>query len=135
MIREEIKRYLSLPILESILPVSLITFHGVFIYFCTSMSSSLEWILSLSGYDAFHFDNGTERCSERMHQALFHMFAIRGLTSLIAIMLLARWDCGCLQWPSWINEWPFILIHLCEHTGKELSWSVMLITRFTQVTP
>ena len=37
----------------------------------------------------------------------------------------------------WANEWPFIPIHmsLCERTGKELPWSVMLVTRFTRVTP
>ena len=34
-----------------------------------------------------------------------------------------------------MNEWPFISIHICERTGKELPESVMLITRFTRVTP
>ena len=36
-----------------------------------------------------------------------------------------------------MNEWPCIPIHtdMYECTGEELSWSVMLITRFTRATP
>ena len=36
-----------------------------------------------------------------------------------------------------MNEWPFISIHtnMCKYTGKELPWSIMLVTRFTRVTP
>ena len=38
---------------------------------------------------------------------------------------------------KWINEWSLIPIHtdMCEDTGKELSRSTMLITRFTSITP
>ena len=34
---------------------------------------------------------------------------------------------------EWMNEWPFIPIHICEFTGKELPWSVILITGYIRV--
>ena len=34
-----------------------------------------------------------------------------------------------------MSEWPFIPIHIYEFTGKELPRSVMLITRYTRITP
>ena len=40
----------------------------------------------------------------------------------------------CTDNVSEMNERPFIPTHICEHTVKELPWSVMLITGFTCVT-
>ena len=43
------------------------------------------------------------------------------------------------KWQTWlhVNEWPAIPIHtdMCDHTGKEPHWSVILITRFTRISP
>ena len=41
----------------------------------------------------------------------------------------------CQIIPTWMDGWPFIPIHVCERAGKELPRSVMLIARFTRVTP
>ena len=44
---------------------------------------------------------------------------------------------GPLLFNIWMNVWPFIPIHtdMCKFIGKELHWSVMVITLFTREKP